>query len=193
MQGLSLAKLLTFFYVLGLSLSGLHAEKPDWESPDMFTRIKRHDDGSRTVFRRSANSKELTKINYSAAGKVNIKSIYKMGRHGNPRHCRIVRGNGTTLFKVRYGYDQNTGRLVAEDMFDARVKRIDPKSGKEMPVRRIYYTYDAHGNQSKPMSFVFIKGKTAEEVFGHDKEHTTYPHENPFKTANPRSKPVGER
>ena len=44
-------------------------------------------------------------------------------------------------------------------MFDSRVKNRDPDTGKEMPVRRFIYTYDAQGNRSKPISIVLKPGR----------------------------------
>jgi hypothetical protein len=117
-------------------------------------------------------------------------TIYRLDKNGNPRGCQIFDGKATLLYKVSYGYHKTTGQLVAEDMFDARVKYLDAK-GEEMPVRRMYYTYDAQGNRSKAQAFVNIKGRMAEDVYG--KQKTTFPDENPFKgeTANPRGRPLG--
>lgn len=162
-----------------------------WESDGPNVRIMRHQDGSRTEFRRSPDDRTLTKKMTGTNGAIKMVTVYRLDKNGNPRGCQIFDGRGTLLYKVAYGYHKTTGQLVAEDMFDARTKILNPESGKEMPVRRMYYTYDAQGNRSKAQAFVNIKGRMAEDVYG--KAKTTYPDENPFKaeTANPRGRPVG--
>ena len=162
-----------------------------WEAIGPNVRIMRHQDGSRTEFRRSPDDRTLTKKTTGTSGAVNLVTVYRMDTNGNPRGCQIFDGKSNLLYKVRYGYHKVTGQLVAEDMFDARAKILDPRTGKEMPVRRMYYTYDAQGNRSKAQAFVNIKGKLAKDVY--KKSKTTYPDENPFrteKTANPRGKPL---
>ena len=78
-----------------------------------------------------------------------------------------------------------SGRLVAEDMFDAREKRIKVVNGSdgkakevEVPVRRLYHRYDAQGRPAKPIVFCSPPGKRAEELFG--KEGSTYLRKDPF-------------
>ena len=161
-----------------------------WEADGPNVRIMRHQDGSRTEFRRSPDDRTLTKKMTGTNGAIKMVTIYRLDKNGNPRGCQIYDGKSTLLYKVSYGYHKTTGLLVAEDMFDARVKYLD-KDGKEMPVRRMYYTYDAQGNRSKAQAFVNIKGRMAEDVY--KKAKTTYPDENPFKaeTTNPRGRPVG--
>ncbi|NNC90642.1 MAG: hypothetical protein HKN82_19465 [Akkermansiaceae bacterium] len=162
-----------------------------WQAIGPNVRMMSHQDGSRTQFRRSPDERTLTKRTRGPNGVVKMVAVYRMDKNGNPRGCQIFDGRNNLLFKVSYGYHRVHGQLVAEDMFDARVKRIDPSTGKETPVRRMYYTYDAQGNQSKPIVIVPVKGRTAEAVFG---GRSTFPHDNPFKTqsVNPRAKPVGE-
>lgn len=161
-----------------------------WEAIGPNVRIMRHQDGSRTEFRRSPDDRTLTKKTTGTNGYVKLVTVYRMDSSGNPRGCQIFDGKNNLLYKVRYGYHKVTGQLVAEDMFDARAKILDKTTGNEMPVRRMYYTYDAQGNRSKAQAFVNIEGQLAEDVYG--KTKTTYPHENPFrsKTANPRGKPL---
>ncbi|MES2983274.1 MAG: hypothetical protein V4727_13255 [Verrucomicrobiota bacterium] len=89
-----------------------------------------------------------------------------MDKHANPTGCKIYDGDGNELYKFSYGYDKKTGRLAEERMFDSRVKRIDPKTGDEMPVRRFLYSYDALGNRSAPIAITLIPGLDAEDVFG---------------------------
>jgi len=134
------------------------------EGPNV--RVTRHDDGSRTVFERSVDQRVLAKKTFTADGSMFLVTIYRMDAHGNPMNCKIYDGMKNEMFKARYGYRKSDGVLVEEQMFDSRVKRIDPNTGEEMPVRRFIYTYDAVGNRSAPISITLIPGKTAEEVYG---------------------------
>jgi hypothetical protein len=134
------------------------------EGPNV--RVTRHDDGSKTVFTRSPDNRTLTKRTYTATGKEYLLTIYRMDAHGNPTGCKIYDGQKNEMFKSSYGYRKSDGQLVEERMFDSRTKRIDPNTGKEMPVRRFLYTYDALGNRSAPISITLIPGATAEEVYG---------------------------
>lgn len=151
--------------------------KGEWEEVGPNVRIMRHDDGSRTEFRRSPDDRTLTKKTTGTNGIIMMTAVYRMDSNGNPRGCAIFDGKGTKLYIVSYGYHTTTGQLVAEDMFDARAHFLD-KKGRELPVRRLYYSYDAQGNRSKAQAINPIPGKTAEEVFGGS---STFPHENPFK------------
>jgi len=77
-------------------------------------------------------------------------------------------------------------------MFDARVKNYYPASIRdangnrvEMPVRRVYYFYDADGNQSKAISLVPNPGKTAQETFSKTKKKVDlYNEEQNFDSNN---------
>jgi hypothetical protein len=158
-----------------------------WEAIGPNVRIMRHEDGSRTEFRRSPDDRTLTKKTTGNNGYVKLVTVYRMDNNGNPRGCQIFDGKSNLLYKVSYGYHKTTGQLVAEDMFDARVKILDERTGREMPVRRMYYTYDAQGNRSKAQAFVNIKGKLAEDVYG-KKTKTTYPDENPFRAEKAKAK-----
>jgi len=130
-------------------------------------RVMRHDDGSRTVFSRSPDNRTLTKRTFTANGNLSMLTIYRMDANGNPLSCKIYDGLKQEIYKAGYGYHKETGQLLEERMFDSRVKRIDPNSGKEMPVRRYLYTYDAQGRRGKPIAITLVPGgKTAEEVYG---------------------------
>jgi len=129
-------------------------------------RVMRHDDGSRTVFTRSPDNRVLTKNTFTANGAKFLRTVYRMDEHGNPMNCKIYDGQGNEMFKSRYGYRKSDGLLVEEQMFDSRVKRTDPNTGEEMPVRRFIYNYDALGNRSAPISITLTPGRSAEEVYG---------------------------
>lgn len=145
-------------------------------------RVLRHEDGSRAVFVRSPDSRELTKKTYSPNGIVTMVTSYKMDAAGNPRGCKIRDGQNNELFKVSYGYHRVTGLLVEELMFDSRVKRINKDTGKEQPVQKIAYLYDAEGKRSAPIVYNYLPGKTFEEVFG---VKSSALESNPFKNNKP--------
>lgn len=129
-------------------------------------RIMKLEDGSRAVFVRSPDSKTLTKKTYTANGVRSMLTTYRMDTNGNPMNCKIRDGQNQEMFKVAYGYHRVTGLLVEELMFDSRVKRINPGNGKELPVQRIVYLYDAEGKRSAPIVYNLLPGKTFEQVFG---------------------------
>lgn len=129
-------------------------------------RVMRHEDGSRTLFLRSEDNRTLTKKKFSPNGVLVMINIYRMDSYGNPIAGKIYDGGKNLIFKVSYGYRKSDGQLVEEQMFDARVKRTDPDTGKEMPVQRVCYVYDAKGNRSAPIVYNLLPGKSFEEVFG---------------------------
>lgn len=151
---------------LGLAISAC-GEQAGFEAVDgPNVRVMRHDDGSRTIFSRSPDARTLTKKTYTGKGALFLVTIYRMDAQGNPLNCKIFDGQKNEMFKSRYGYRKSDGQLVEEQMFDSRVKRTDPNTGDEMPVRRFIYTYDALGNRSAPISITLTPGKTAEDVYG---------------------------
>ena len=165
-------------------------ELEDANGPNV--RVMRHGDGSRTVFTRAPDDRTLTKKKFSASGVLNMLTIYRMDTNGNPIGCKIYDGQNELLYKVSYGYRISDGQLVEERMFDARVTRRDKDTGKEMPVQRICYLYDAQGNRSAPIVYNLLPGKKFEEVFG---VKSSALDKNPFKEgapANPKAKPVGK-
>ena len=141
-------------------------------------RYMRLEDGSRSVFIRSPDNRTLTKKRFSANGVLTMLTTYKMDANGNPLSCKIRDGQNQELFKVSYGYHKVTGLLVEELMFDSRVKRINKDTGKEMPVQKVAYLYDAEGKRSAPINFNLLPGKTFEQVFG---VKSSALDKNPFK------------
>lgn len=153
--------------MLVLSTLIVSAEEDGFDAVDgPNVRVTRNSDGSRTVFTRSPDNQVLTKKTFTANGALFLVTIYRMDGSGNPMNCKIYDGRKNEMFKSRYGYRKTDGLLVEEQMFDSRVKRTDPATGNEMPVRRFIYTYDALGNRSAPISITLTPGKTAEEVYG---------------------------
>jgi len=129
-------------------------------------RVMRHNDGSRTVFTRTPDNRTLMKKKFSPNGVISMMTVYRMDKNENPIGCKIFDGDKNLLFKVSYGYRKADGKLVEERMYDARRKRTDPNSGREIPVQQIRYVYDVQGNRSAPIVFNLLPGKSFEEVFG---------------------------
>lgn len=129
-------------------------------------RCMRLEDGSRSIFIRSPDSRTLTKKTFSPNGVLTMVSTYKMDSDGNPLGCKIRDGQNHELFKVSYGYHKVTGLLVEELMFDSRVRHLNPANGKEQPVQKVVYLYDAEGKRSAPIVYNLLPGKTFEQVFG---------------------------
>lgn len=129
-------------------------------------RCMKLEDGSRAVFIRSPDSRTLTKKTYTPNGVLSMLTTYRMNASGDPLGCKIKDGQNQEMFKVSYGYHKVTGQLVEELMFDSRVKRMNPANGKELPVQKVVYLYDAEGKRSAPIVFNLLPGKTFEQVFG---------------------------
>lgn len=165
MKPLATWKILWLFFAFGWL--PLHAAN-DLDAVDgPNVRVLHHKDGSKTIFTRSPNNLVLTKKTFSAAGRLSLITIYRMDSGGNPVSCKIFDGQKNELFKVSYGYRKSDGQLVSEEMFDSRVKRINPKNPtEEMPVQVVRYVIDSQGKRSAPIVFNLLPGKTFEEIFG---------------------------
>ncbi|MGE9266841.1 MAG: hypothetical protein ACQKBY_01995 [Verrucomicrobiales bacterium] len=176
------SELKKFLLVLGiLAPLALPAQNNNemWESKGPHVRIKRNDkDGTYVEFKRDPEDRKLIKTTKDANGKILMSALYYRNDKGFLTSGDIRDAHGTSLFRVRYGYSAKNGQLIAEEMFDNQVKRFFPGTRKEMPLRRIYYFYDAQGNQSRALSLVPRKGKMAEEIY--DPENSTRPDQNPF-------------
>lgn len=147
-------------------LASLPARADELEAVDgPNVRTMKHEDGSRTVFTRSPDSRILTKKRF-LNGEVTMITTYYMDSSGNPTGCKIRDGQKQELFKVKYGYHRVNGSLEREIMYDSRVKRINPVDGNELPVQIIAYIYDAEGKRSAPIVYNLLPGKKMEEVFG---------------------------
>ena len=130
---------------------------------------------------RSPNDRTLVKRTFRGGKQAPLQmvAVYRVDARGNPLACKIFDGRKTLLYKVAYGYNQTTGRLEAERMFDARVQRLDPRDpSKETPIRVMYYNYDAQGQATAPEVYTFNKGALAKDVYGAE---GTFPHDNPFQ------------
>lgn len=173
------------------------ADVPGLEVKGPYASVKTNKDGSREYFSRTRDMRTITKKTKGADGTLRLTTVYRLSKQGNPLTCDIFDGKGTRLFKSRYGYDPKPGltygKLVEEQMFDARVKRVNAEN-QEIPVRRFLYTYDAQGNRQAPMSITLIPGKDANDVYGPSAlEYDPFDGQKPpaGNQVNPRAKPVG--
>ncbi len=193
MRTLATWKICCLFFWLVLPALQAASEIDAVDGPNV--RVMRHKDGSKTIFTRSPNNQVLTKKTFTAAGILSLITIYRMDAGGNPVGCKIYDGQKSELFKVAYGYRKSDGQLVMEQMYDSRVKRINPqKPAEEMPVQIVRYVIDAQGKRSSPIVFNLLPGKTFEEIYGSNTsalEANPFKGDKPEKTANPRAKPVG--
>lgn len=167
---------------------------------DSHVRLMKNSDGSTTEFKRDINNTTLEKSTYveKANGEkvIRSKTIYTRDKQGRLRSGIIEDGQRAKLYTLRYGYDANTGRLIAENMFDARtIRRNDPKDPTlETPVRALRYSYDAQGQRSAPSVYTGVAGKTAQELQDWLKvnkfEKGTLPDVDPFSptSINPNAK-----
>jgi len=166
-------------------------------------RIMKNEDGSYTEFRRSSDERVIERRTYGdrpgGAGDriLRMSVIYRKDVYGKLRSGKVYDGSGQVLYRVRYGYHRQTGKLVAEDMFDARVKRTKPVTDAntgvtkeiETPVRRLYHRYDAQGRAAAPIVFCAPAGKTAEKLFGKNKgTHEGADPWNEGRTVNPNAR-----
>ena len=165
MKFMLLAVLTTQLVTARLHAQVMNDIDPTKAKDTQYVRVMRNQDGSTAIFRRTPSNEVLEKRTFNASSVLTMLTVYRMDRSGNPLGCKIYDGLKQELFKARYGYDGATGRLVEEQLFDARVKRMDPTGKAEMPVRRFIYTYDANGKQNKPISIVLRAGKTSEEMY----------------------------
>ncbi|MCW1885753.1 hypothetical protein OKA04_13515 [Luteolibacter flavescens] len=187
----------TLVAIAALSCGIASAAVPGLEVQGPYASVKTNKDGSREFFERTRDMTVITKKTVSPEGRPVLKTVYRLSPEGNPLTCDIFDGKGVRLFKSRYGYDPKPGltygKLIEEQMFDARVKRTGP-AGKEIPVRRFIYTYDALGNRNAPIAITLRPGKYADEVFGPSAlEFDPFDGQKPAPKANPNAKPVGGR
>lgn len=185
--------------ILSTSLCYADAKKRTPEA-NAHVRLMKNSDGSTTQFKRDINNTTLEKSTFvekqNGEKVIRTRTTYIRDKQGRLRSGVIEDGQRVKLYKLRYGYDPKTGRLIAENMFDARVvRRNDPKNPqKETPVRALRYSYDAQGQRSKPLVYVGVQGRTAEQLQKWLKENKfekgTLPDVDPFspKTINPNAR-----
>jgi len=190
------------FFSAGTLLTATAQEIPD-EGPHV--RIMKNSDGSSTQFKRDHTNTRLEQSSFmeKANGEkiVRTRTVYRRDINGRLRSGIIEDGKKNKLYRIIYGYDKDTGRLIAENMYDARVtRRNDPKDlTKETPVRALRYSYNAQGQRSKPIVYVGVQGKTAQElqqwIEKNNYQDGTMPIDDPFRnnTVNPNARPLKKR
>ena len=153
-------------------------------------RLMKNSDGSTTQFKRDLNNTTLEKSTFvekqNGEKIIRTRTTYVRDKQGRLRSGVIEDGQRIKLYKLRYGYDPQTGRLIAENMFDAQTIRrndpVDPR--KETPVRALRYSYSAQGERSRPSVYTNVKGQTAVELLKWLKENKfekgTLPDVDPF-------------
>ncbi|MEO1855787.1 MAG: hypothetical protein ABGY95_00270 [Rubritalea sp.] len=180
----------------------LEAQGKSTSKSKHLARITKNRDGSTTEFKRDPGNTTLVKRTYveTANGEqvTRTRTIYRRDKFGNLRSGAIYDGKNTKLFRVVYGYHADSGRLIAENMYDARVRRTNPKDpSKEEPVRATRYHYTAQGERSAPITFTSQAGRTSEELMGwlnRNKDKGSDHDRDPFKRVpvNPNAKPLGK-
>ena len=191
-----------------MAMSSLNAAVSDLSgvnAPKNNVRIMHNEDGTYTEFRRSPDERIIERRTYGdrpgGGGDrvLHMLIVYRKDAYGKLRSGIVYDGAGTKLYRIVYGYHKREGNLVAEDMFDARVKRTktmtDPVTKKpyeqEYPVRYLRYRYDAQGRQMKPIVICLPAGKRAEELFGKEgSSHADPWAESNGRTANPNARPL---
>jgi len=191
-----------------MAMSSLNAAVSDLSgvnAPKNNVRIMHNEDGTYTEFRRSPDERIIERRTYGdrpgGGGDrvLHMLIVYRKDAYGKLRSGIVYDGAGTKLYRIVYGYHKREGNLVAEDMFDARVKRTktmtDPVTKKpyeqEYPVRYLRYRYDAQGRQMKPIVICLPAGKRAEELFGKEgSSHADPWAETNGRTANPNARPL---
>lgn len=180
---------------LTLPLSAQGVPGIDIDGP--FVRVKRNQDGTRTVFERGQDEHTLVKTTKGPNGNAVLKTIYRLDSDGNPIKCDIYDGGGNKLYKTAFGYSKRPGvtfgKLVQELLYDVRVKRYFDGTRTEKPVHMFVYRYNADGSPRLPIGITLIKGKTAEEVFGRSIESQVLPNLEDLEAvepANPNAKPL---
>lgn len=131
--------------------SEVSAQSPDLatENKDL-SRVVRHPDGSRSVYKRERNTRGMRCATYTASGKLAAINDYHEGKYGQLVGCIIYDYKRQPIYKVAYGYD-SSARLIEERMFSHPQGKL---------VQRVIYKYDAGGNRSKPLIISLNPGGT---------------------------------
>ena len=108
----------TYFIIASLFATGAGFSDEDlWESKGPHVRIKKNDqDGSYVVFERSPDDRRLVKTTKNENGEVKMKATYTRDNKGFLRYGQIHDGQGVLIYRVQYGYDNESGQLVAEQI-----------------------------------------------------------------------------
>lgn len=128
--------------MLACVVSEAPAQSPDLrnEYKDL-SRVVRHPDGSRSIYKRQRNVKGMQCSTYTASGKLAAINDYYEGKYGQLVGCNIYNHERVLIYKVAYGYD-SSARLIEERMYSHPQNKL---------VQRVIYKYDSGGNRSKPL------------------------------------------
>ena len=194
--------LLTLTALIICAQSPVFAKRRVADKDSQLVRLSKNRDGSFTQFKRDPGNTTLEKITFGkkANGEkiVLSRTLYRRDKFGNLRSGHVIDGKKTKLFRIVYGYHRNTGRLIAENMYDARVKRTKPGNpNEEEPVRATRWHYDAQGKKSAPIVFTSQAGASSENLMkwlksnkaGSDVENDPYRR----VPVNPNARPTGSR
>lgn len=192
----------TWLTMLFIAISTLLTASASNKDEEKMVRVVRNRDGSISEFERNPQNTVLEKRTYNEKPNgektIHCRTIYRRDTYGNLRSGAIFDGQRKQLYRIVYGYHKNSGLLIAENMFDVRVKRTDPKDpSKEIPLRAVRYFYDAQGRRSKPQIFTSAHGKDAEELLrwlDRNKMGESTIDDDPYRhvPVNPNAKPVGQ-
>lgn len=163
--------LLTATALLVCVHSSALAKRSVSENDEKLVRITKNRDGTSTHFKRNPGNTVLEKVTFGErenGEKIVIsRTIYRRNKHGKLISGHVLDGKKKKLFRIVYGYHRNSGRLVAENMYDARVKRTKPgQPNVEEPVRATRWHYDSQGKKSAPIVFTSQAGATSEQLMG---------------------------
>ncbi len=128
--------------------------------------VKRNADGSVTELEHldKRTIQRLTRMEReNGVAVISSKTLYTKDDNSILRNAKIYDGAGNILFKIRYGYHKANGRLICEELYDAKAERVNEK-GQVIPLQRLYYKYDPHGNRSKPYAITTTKQGKVEEL-----------------------------
>lgn len=161
--GISFAGCVYLAFISGTKFSENDSEARDQSSvskvanaaEDSHFRTEMQQDGTRNLWIRATDELRLTQYNFSADGDLSFKTVYRINAYGAPLNCKIFDDRKTEIFKVSYGYSTSDGMLVEERVFDSLIKRLNDE-GTEMPVRRVFHSFDAGDGSSKITSIDLI-------------------------------------
>lgn len=124
-------------------------------------------DGTITQFQRNPENTVMEARSYDLTenGQRQLKClcIFRRDKSGNIRSGQIFDSKLTQLFRIAYGYEKGTDRLVAENIYNSRGKHTSAENpSPETPVLVLLHPYDPQSNRSKPMVFNGAPGKEAE-------------------------------
>ena len=103
------------------------------------------------------------------SGKDQRKVVYRLTDSGSPGSCDIFDAQGARLLKCSFGYSKKPGpllgKVVEAQVFDAQQGK-SPSMGKDTPLQRLIFTYDADGAPQLPITIDLEKTGLATKLRG---------------------------